>query len=127
MAPESRYVKPSRCATARATVDLPAPAGPSMATTVMACPGRAGSLGQAPQVLGKARIGHLGGVGALHGHPFLRGQAGHGAQEGEAMVTVSPQPSAPQGSGPTNNETIMQGFNVDSQSPQALNHRGDPV
>jgi hypothetical protein len=29
-------VKPSRAATARATVDLPAPAGPSMATTMAA-------------------------------------------------------------------------------------------
>ena len=32
IAPVSRYVKPSAPATARATVDLPAPAGPSMAT-----------------------------------------------------------------------------------------------
>ena len=35
MAPESRYVNPSSSATARATVDLPAPAGPSIATTVI--------------------------------------------------------------------------------------------
>jgi hypothetical protein len=34
IAPVSRYVKPSRCATARATVDFPAPAGPSMAMTM---------------------------------------------------------------------------------------------
>ena len=34
IAPVSRYVKPSRSATARATVDLPAPAGPSMAMTM---------------------------------------------------------------------------------------------
>ena len=34
IAPVSRYVKPSRAATARATVDLPAPAGPSMAMTM---------------------------------------------------------------------------------------------
>src|SRR5207253_9575839 len=33
MAPLSRYVNPSASATARATVDFPAPAGPSMATT----------------------------------------------------------------------------------------------
>ena len=39
MAPVSRYVKPSRSATARATVDFPAPAGPSMAMT-MASEGR---------------------------------------------------------------------------------------
>src|SRR5205823_7374750 len=32
-APLSRYVNPSASATARATVDFPAPAGPSMATT----------------------------------------------------------------------------------------------
>ncbi|MEY4010793.1 MAG: hypothetical protein RLZZ93_1486 [Actinomycetota bacterium] len=32
MAPVSRYSKPSREASARAIVDLPAPAGPSMAT-----------------------------------------------------------------------------------------------
>ena len=32
IAPESRYVKPSASAIARATVDFPAPAGPSMAT-----------------------------------------------------------------------------------------------
>ena len=34
IAPESRYVKPSAWATARATVDFPAPAGPSIATTI---------------------------------------------------------------------------------------------
>ena len=34
IAPVSRYVKPSRSATARATVDFPAPAGPSMAMTM---------------------------------------------------------------------------------------------
>ena len=34
IAPESRYVKPSSAATARATVDLPAPAGPSIAITM---------------------------------------------------------------------------------------------
>ena len=34
IAPVSRYVKPSRSATPRATVDLPAPAGPSMAMTM---------------------------------------------------------------------------------------------
>ena len=34
IAPVSRYVNPSRSATARATVDLPAPAGPSMAITM---------------------------------------------------------------------------------------------
>ena len=34
IAPVSRYVKPSRSATARATVDFPAPAGPSMAITM---------------------------------------------------------------------------------------------
>ena len=34
IAPESRYVKPSARAAARATVLLPAPAGPSMATTM---------------------------------------------------------------------------------------------
>ena len=34
IAPVSRYVKPSARATARATVDLPAPAGPSMAMTI---------------------------------------------------------------------------------------------
>ena len=34
IAPVSRYVKPSRSAAARATVDLPAPAGPSMAMTM---------------------------------------------------------------------------------------------
>src|SRR6185312_16521431 len=35
-APESRYVKPSASATPLATLDLPAPAGPSIATTVIA-------------------------------------------------------------------------------------------
>src|SRR5215211_2446300 len=34
IAPVSRYVNPSRSATARATVDFPAPAGPSMAITM---------------------------------------------------------------------------------------------
>src|SRR3712207_5865079 len=34
IAPVSRYVKPSAAATARATVDLPAPAGPSIATSI---------------------------------------------------------------------------------------------
>src|SRR3954454_21372604 len=34
IAPESRYVKPSAWAAARATVDFPAPAGPSMATSI---------------------------------------------------------------------------------------------
>jgi hypothetical protein len=34
MAPESRYVQPSAWATARATVLFPAPAGPSMATSI---------------------------------------------------------------------------------------------
>ena len=34
IAPESRYVKPSAFASARATVDFPAPAGPSIATTI---------------------------------------------------------------------------------------------
>src|SRR3954452_23899853 len=34
IAPESRYAKPSARAAARATVDLPAPAGPSMATSM---------------------------------------------------------------------------------------------
>ena len=36
IAPVSRYVKPSAAATARATVDLPAPAGPSMAMSIAA-------------------------------------------------------------------------------------------
>src|SRR3546814_15118984 len=36
MAPVSRYSRPRRAASARATVDLPDPAGPSMAMTVMA-------------------------------------------------------------------------------------------
>src|SRR4051794_37379912 len=35
IAPVSRYVKPRRSATARATVDLPVPAGPSMAMTIL--------------------------------------------------------------------------------------------
>ena len=35
IAPVSRYVNPSRSATARATLDLPAPAGPSMAMTMI--------------------------------------------------------------------------------------------
>ncbi len=34
IAPESRYVKPRRSASALATVDFPAPAGPSMAITI---------------------------------------------------------------------------------------------
>jgi hypothetical protein len=34
IAPVSRYVKPSRSAAARATLDLPAPAGPSIAMTM---------------------------------------------------------------------------------------------
>jgi hypothetical protein len=38
IAPVSRNVKPSRAATARATVDLPAPAGPSMAMTIAPSP-----------------------------------------------------------------------------------------
>ena len=44
IAPVSRYVKPSRSATARATVDLPAPAGPSIAIT-MASEARRGGCG----------------------------------------------------------------------------------
>ena len=35
MAPVSRYSSPSRSASRRATVDLPDPAGPSMAITLM--------------------------------------------------------------------------------------------
>ena len=34
IAPVSRYVKPSASAAARATVDFPAPAGPSIATII---------------------------------------------------------------------------------------------
>ncbi len=46
IAPVSRKLSPSRAATARETVDLPEPEGPSMATTTGACARSAVSTGR---------------------------------------------------------------------------------
>ena len=92
-------MKPSALATARATVDLPAPAGPSIATTIRLHRGR--------EVVGEPRIGDVGGLHAHDLHALAGGEAGDRAQQREAVIAVGLHPPAAQPARAAHHEAVV--------------------
>src|SRR3954452_15853055 len=86
MAPESRYEKPTFSASARATLLLPAPAGPSMATTMR---GSLSARDQRAHVGLEAGVGHGGRIHAHDLNAVARGEPRHGAEHRDAVVAAS--------------------------------------
>src|SRR3954447_15329024 len=121
IAPVSRYVKPSRSATARATVDLPAPAGPSMAITM------------ALRLDELAQVGLEAGVGdgrRLHPHDLdaaARGQPGDRAEHRQPVVAVGRERAALQPARPAHGEAVLGRLDVGAEPAQPVHHGGDAV
>src|SRR4029077_16926663 len=91
IAPESRYVNPSSSATPRATVDLPDPAGPSIATIVIRV-----SRDQRRDVVAEPRVRDRRG---LHSHDLdalARSQPGDRPEQRQTVVAVGVDRSSAQ-------------------------------
>src|SRR5215218_3577291 len=102
----------------RATVLLPAPAGPSIATIIdpPACsPDRDGI--EHREEVGEAYPHAL---GALDAHTFARDESGDGGEHGDAVISggIYHTPTLRAGGNPTHPEAIMTRLDPDSQWPQ---------
>src|SRR5439155_13169168 len=131
MAPVSRTANPSSRATPRATVDLPTPEGPSIATTFLmrAWGSSSVAFAGAPQVREVVRV-----LGIRHpdrippsDNRTPRGRDGRGrGREREAMVAVALERRGT-GRATLNDEAIRQRFGADAEAIQQVEHGGDAV
>src|ERR671925_141301 len=110
---------PSRSARRRATVLLPAPAGPSIPTIMAAS---SSISADADGVQHVEEVGEADGdrLGALDAHPFARDQPGDRGQHGDAVISEGSDraPTRRAGRHPTNPEAIMTRLDADSQGPE---------
>src|SRR6478735_4737165 len=123
------YVKPSSRASARATVDLPAPAGPSIATTICRAAGGAASRSrmQPGDVVDEPRVGHGRRVHADDLDALARRQTRDRAHHRQAMVAARVDRAAAQTPGAPHHEAVLTGLDVTAERAQTVDHARDPV
>ena len=115
MAPVSRTGRPSSAAMASATVDLPAPDGPSIATT--GC--HADDAGEAGEVVGELGVGGGHGRPASHGRGPGQGVGGDRARHRDAVVAVALERRRGGGAAP-DHEPVGSGLDPDPELRRAL-------
>src|SRR6266540_3428260 len=127
MAPVSRYRKPRRPARLRATVLLPAPAGPSMATIIRppACSPDRDGLEHREEV-GEA-YPHA--FGALDAYSLTRDETRDCGDHRDAVISscVNHTPTLRAGGNPTHPEAIVRRFDANSKRTEHVFYRLDPV
>src|SRR5947208_14277471 len=118
--------RPSASATARATVDLPEPAGPSTATTGFFGIVTGASPGHRVQVGGEPGVRGADGPPAPHGRRAVAGVGGDGRGHGDAVVAMALEQA---GAGPAagDDQPVRPGLDADAELGQLLGDRADPV
>ena len=118
IAPESRYVNPSSRATARATLDFPAPAGPSIATTIS--PSAFGHPRQSPDTRPPPPPSR-----PPRRPPRTRARQRHRAARGGGPRRL--EHAAPQPLPAAHGESITRCLDIGSEAAQAIDDGRDPV
>ena len=125
-------MKPSARASARATVLLPAPAGPSIATTIRerllppACASQAMSAARSGL---EARVGHRRRVHPQHFDALRSGQAGHRAEHRQPVIAVRVDRAARERRAvPADREAVRRLLDVRAEATEGRSPRcRDPV